>query len=147
MAAEEYRHTSFQGADCEFMDGEVVERNMGELPHSTVQMELGFLLRQLTPALGIQVKPEIRIQITPTRFRVADLAVWRPSTGTWWVRGIETVQWGKPGDVPAPADYNGDGRSDLAVWRPSTGVWWVHGVITAQWGKPGDVPAPGRPGA
>src|SRR5687767_3590530 len=77
MAAEEYRHTSFEGADCEFLDGEVVERNMGELPHSTVQMELGFILRQLTPTLGIQVKPEIRIQITPTRFRVADVAVWR----------------------------------------------------------------------
>ncbi|HEV2886301.1 MAG TPA: glycoside hydrolase family 3 N-terminal domain-containing protein [Jatrophihabitans sp.] len=70
----------------------------------------------------------------------SDLAVWRPSTGTWWVHGVVTAQWGKLGDVPVPADYNGDGRTDLAVWRPSTGTWWVHGVVTAQWGQPGDVP-------
>jgi len=72
-----------------------------------------------------------------------DVAVWRPSTGTWLVRGIETVQWGYPGDVPVPADYNGDGRTDLAVWRPSTGTWWVRGIETVQWGRPGDVPVTG----
>jgi len=77
MSVEEYKHTTFEGADCEFLDGEVVERNMGEIPHSTVQMELAFLLRLLTPSLGIQVKPEIRIQVSATRFRVADVAVWR----------------------------------------------------------------------
>ncbi len=70
----------------------------------------------------------------------SDLAVWRPSTGTWWVRGVQTVQWGKPGDVPVAHDYTGDGRSDLAVWRPSTGTWWVRGVQTVQWGRSGDVP-------
>jgi beta-N-acetylhexosaminidase len=70
----------------------------------------------------------------------SDLAVWRPSTGVWWVRGIGTVQWGLSGDVPVVGDYNGDGRIDLAVWRPSTGVWWVHGVLTAQWGKASDIP-------
>ena len=48
MDVEEYKRTTFEGADCEFLDGEVVERNMGELPHSTVQMEVAFLLRQLT---------------------------------------------------------------------------------------------------
>jgi len=83
MDVEEYKRTTFEGADCEFLDGEVVERNMGELPHSTVQMEVAFLLRLLTPALGIQVKPEIRIQISAKRFRVADVAVWRAgSIGT-----------------------------------------------------------------
>ena len=77
MDVEEYLRTSFEGADCEFLDGEVVERNMGELPHSTVQTDLCLLLLQLTAKLGIQVKLEIRIQINPRRFRVADIAVWR----------------------------------------------------------------------
>ena len=77
MDVEEYLRTSFEGSDCEYLDGEVVERNMGELPHADVQGNLLLLLRRLRPKLGIRVVPEIRIQIHSRRFRVADLAVWR----------------------------------------------------------------------
>jgi Uma2 family endonuclease len=72
----EYLRTSFEGPDCEYLDGEIVERNMGELPHGDVQLNLGTLLRQMRKQLGLRVVPEIRIQISPTRYRVADLAVW-----------------------------------------------------------------------
>ncbi|MCU1656438.1 MAG: glycoside hydrolase, family 3 domain protein, partial [Pseudonocardiales bacterium] len=47
-----------------------------------------------------------------------DLAIWRPANGTWYIRGIETVQWGQAGDVPVSGDFNGDGKTDLAIWRP-----------------------------
>ena len=41
----------------------------------------------------------------------ADLAVWRPSTGQWWVLGgpnsqQTTYQWGTSGDIPVPGDYS-----------------------------------------
>jgi Uma2 family endonuclease len=78
MDVEEYLRTSFDGADCEYLDGEVVERNMGELAHSTVQGRLIFLLMQMAASLGIQVKPEIRIPIHSRRYRVADIGVWKP---------------------------------------------------------------------
>src|SRR5258708_816133 len=77
MGVDEYLRTSFDGPDCEYLDGEVVERNMGELPHARVQGNLYYLLRTLESRLGIQVFPEIRIQINRTRYRVADVAVWR----------------------------------------------------------------------
>jgi Uma2 family endonuclease len=77
IAVEEYLKTSFDGPDCEYLDGEVVERNMGELEHADVQTTLAYLLRQLRRSLGIRVDTEIRIRITPTRYRVADVAVWR----------------------------------------------------------------------
>ena len=77
MDVEEYLQTSFEGPDREYLDGEVVERNMGELPHATVQGRLLYLLMQMAASLGIQVFPEIRIQIHPRRYRVADIAVWR----------------------------------------------------------------------
>lgn len=77
MDVAEYLHASFDGADCEYLDGEVVERNMGGVPHGDVQGNLYHALRQLRKTLGIRVIPEIRVQISSTRFRVADLAVWR----------------------------------------------------------------------
>ena len=70
-------------------------------------------------------------------------AVWRPSTGTWYVKGRPSVEWGLPDDVPVPGDYNGDGKIDLAVWRPSDGNWHIPGRSPVQWGRPGDMPVPG----
>lgn len=73
----EYLHSSFDGPDREYVDGEVIERNMGELPHARLQVELLYRLRSLANSMSLQVLAEIRIQVSPTRFRVADVAVWR----------------------------------------------------------------------
>ncbi len=59
-----------------------------------------------------------------------DYAVFRPSTGTWFVLpnggGAATgFNFGSPNDKLVPADYDGDGKTDYAVWR--VGVWyWVE---------------------
>lgn len=58
-----------------------------------------------------------------------DLAVWRPSTGIWYIQqstlGFKAMQWGVSGDKPVVGDFEGDGKIDIAVWRPSNGVWYV----------------------
>jgi Uma2 family endonuclease len=77
MSVEEYLGTSFEDADCDFVDGEIMERNVGELPHSAAQARLIVALSNLASSLGIQIRPEIRIQTQGTKFRVADIAVWR----------------------------------------------------------------------
>jgi Uma2 family endonuclease len=83
MTVEEYRRARFDGADRDYVDGEVVERNMGELPHARIQAELLIRLAGFAKGLGLQVLPEIRLQVAPTRFRVADVGVWRAgSIGT-----------------------------------------------------------------
>jgi Uma2 family endonuclease len=69
--------TSFEGSDCEYLDGEIAPRNWNDFPHADGQRNLIYLLAQLRPQLGIRVLPEITIKISPTRYRVADLAVWR----------------------------------------------------------------------
>ncbi|MBK8150258.1 MAG: hypothetical protein IPK58_19190 [Acidobacteria bacterium] len=57
----------------------------------------------------------------------ADLAVWRPLSGVWWVLGANqqttSQQWGLPADKPVPGDYDGDGKTDFAIWR--SGDWWI----------------------
>lgn len=59
-----------------------------------------------------------------------DYAIFRPSTGQWFIRntngavvwddGTGPQVWGGPGDIPVPGDYNGDGRHDLALYTPGT---------------------------
>jgi hypothetical protein len=59
----------------------------------------------------------------------SDITVFRPSTGTWYVRGWSasaTYVWGGGADIPVPGDYDGDGITDIAVFRPSTGTWYIR---------------------
>lgn len=65
----------------------------------------------------------------------ADLAVWRPSNGTFYVLGgpgsQQTSQgWGMAGDIPVPGDYDGDGKTDFAVVREGSTtnsplIWYI----------------------
>ena len=72
----------------------------------------------------------------------ADIAVWRPSTREWYVRGVSLTTYGLSTDKPVPADYDGDGTTDIAVWRPSTRGWYVRGVSPTTYGLSTDKPVP-----
>ena len=72
-----------------------------------------------------------------------DIAVYRPSTGTWYIRGVGKFVYGDRTDIPVPADYNGDGQTDIAVYRPSTGTWYIRGVGKFVYGVRTDIPVPG----
>jgi len=74
ISVEEYLRTSFR-PDCDYVDGEVVERNMGERDHSSLQMSILMFLGSRRTQLGIEVFPEQRVQISPRRFRVPDICV------------------------------------------------------------------------
>jgi hypothetical protein len=77
-----------------------------------------------------------------------DLSLFRPSNGTWYVRGAspDSTTYGTSGDIPVPADYDGDLKTDPAVFRPSNGTWYVHkssgGELSLAYGTSGDIPVP-----
>ncbi|MCP4219953.1 MAG: hypothetical protein GY765_35305 [bacterium] len=73
----------------------------------------------------------------------ADIAIFRPSTGRWCIKGIPSQRWGAPGDIPVPGDYDGDGTTDIAIFRPSIGRWCIKGIPSQRWGASGDIPVPG----
>ncbi|UCE42955.1 MAG: hypothetical protein JSV17_08415 [Candidatus Aminicenantes bacterium] len=73
----------------------------------------------------------------------SDIAFWRPSDGTWYIRNIDTISYGTEGDIPVSGDYNGDGETDIAVWRPYNGMWYIKGIGAHSYGTLGDIPIPG----
>jgi len=54
---------------------------------------------------------------------VTDVAIYRPATGEWYVRGQFTVQWGASGDIPVPATTTGWRRRPDSVTDINRGVY------------------------
>jgi len=74
ISVSEYLHTSYQ-PDCDYVDGVIEERNLGELDHAEVQRALILWLSQREREWRIRTVPEIRVQTSPTRFRIADICI------------------------------------------------------------------------
>jgi len=74
MTVREYLATSFR-PDCDYVDGEIVERNLGERDHSRLQAAIIIYFGARRKEWGIEVFPEQRVQVSPTRFRVPDVCV------------------------------------------------------------------------
>ena len=86
----------------------------------------------------------------------ADLAIWRQSTGYYWVMSgsasgnysnYYAVGWGVNGDIPVPGDFDGDGKTDFSIFRPSTGEWYVNrssdgSYFSTTFGVSTDIPKP-----
>src|SRR4051794_16065793 len=74
VSVEEYLNTSYE-SDCDYVDGEIVERNVGEWDHSRLQGAFIGYFRQAEKQTGLLVAPELRVQVMPTRFRVPDVCL------------------------------------------------------------------------
>jgi Uma2 family endonuclease len=72
VPVEEYLSTSYD-PDVEFVDGVLVERNVGDWLHSLVQSNILVSLRKKYPHL--KVVAELRSKITDTRYRIPDVTV------------------------------------------------------------------------
>jgi Uma2 family endonuclease len=72
----EYLRTSYS-PDCDYVNGEVQQRNLGELDHSDLQLRFIKLLSTDANEAHIRVNPEVRVQVGPARFRVPDVCVRR----------------------------------------------------------------------
>ncbi len=69
-----YLKSSFE-PDAEYVDGVIEERPMGENEHSSWQHALQIWFGQHAKEWGIRVRPELRVQVSSSRFRVPDVAL------------------------------------------------------------------------
>jgi Uma2 family endonuclease len=74
VSVEEYLETVYR-PDCDYIDGEIVERNVGEFDHGRMQTLMSYYLVGRERQWGITVVTELRVQVKPTRFRVPDITV------------------------------------------------------------------------
>jgi beta-propeller repeat-containing protein len=72
----------------------------------------------------------------------SDIAIFRPNSGLWAVRGVTRVYFGGSADNPLPGDYDGDGTSDCAIFRGSSGLWAARGATRVYFGGTSDEPIP-----
>jgi Uma2 family endonuclease len=78
VSVEEYLSTSYS-PDREYLDGRIVERNLGEKTHSAIQRNLVVWFANRRKELGVVVFPEQRVQVSPTRFRIPDVTIVKTS--------------------------------------------------------------------
>ena len=86
----------------------------------------------------------------------SDIAVFRPSSGSWYILKSSTnftggagYAWGASTNLPVTGDFDGDGKHDISVFRASSGHWFIlksstnfTTSLTYQWGGGGDRPVP-----
>ena len=70
----EYLGNNFR-PDREYVDGEIRERNVGKYEHARVQALLTRWFGNHEQQRGVQVVTEQRVQVSPTRVRIPDVAL------------------------------------------------------------------------
>ena len=74
LSLENYLESAYE-PDCDYVDGHLEERNVGEWDHSRLQLKIGaYFLGKYEP-LGMRVVPELRLRVTSDRVRIPDVCV------------------------------------------------------------------------
>lgn len=144
ISVAEYLRTAYS-PDCDYVDGEVQERNLGELDHSALQGELLYYFRSRKKQWRVFVYPEQRLQISPTRFRIPDVCVYvgeAPKEQIFRTPPFICIEVLSPEDRTSRFqqridDYLAFGVRYVWVIDPATRRAWVHTKDGAQESKDG----------
>ena len=77
ISVREYLNTSYS-PDCDYVDGEVRQRNLGEMDHALLQSLICTAFLNKREEWSVVALVEQRVQVAAQRFRVPDVAVLRP---------------------------------------------------------------------
>jgi Uma2 family endonuclease len=79
ITVREYLTTSYR-PDCDYVDGQIEERNVGEFDHALLQTLLAQIFMNNREVWGVLALTDVRVQVKATRFRVPDVTVLRAGT-------------------------------------------------------------------
>src|SRR3984957_4657544 len=124
VSVEDYLSTSYS-PDREYLDGWIVERNLGEKTHSTIQRNLIFCFTTRRKELGVEAYPEQRVQVSPTRFLLCIEILSTDDTMVYMQEKLTTT---------CNSEFPTSGSSILAcakatwpprpaLWKPNPGCW------------------------
>ncbi len=74
VSVEEYLDSVYR-PDVDFINGELLERNVGELSHGTVQLNVASWLKGRSGLWRTKVVVEVRVRISERRYRIPDVMV------------------------------------------------------------------------
>ncbi len=143
VSVEEYLGTSYPDGDCEYVDSEIVERNVGEIDHADLQSRLVVYLLTHYPQFWAAVA--VRMHVAPARIRVPDavlVAGPRPAGNVVTAPPHLVVEVLSPDDRAAAVqekidDYLAFGIPYVWVVNPRTGRGHVHTTEAAREAKDG----------
>jgi Uma2 family endonuclease len=129
ISIEEYLRTSYH-PDCDFVDGLIEERNVGERDHNRLQIVLGAWFLAHEKEWNIYVLPEQRTHVSPSRVRIPDVCLLRgdaPNEQVLTTPPLLCVEILSPEDrLPRIArimdDYAGMGVPNLWILDPKDRV-------------------------
>jgi len=75
VSEQEYLTTSYE-PDCEYDEGVLMERNVGEQPHSILETAFGSFFFERRKRFRIRALTEQRIRIAPRKYRIPDVCVY-----------------------------------------------------------------------
>ena len=131
ISVEEYLHTAYR-PDVEYVDGEIQERNVGEIEHARMIKAVLTWFIQHEKEWQVEALSDVRVQISADRFRIPDICV---STASSHDRKIVTTAPLLVVEVLSPedridryqqriTDYRAMGIHGIWVLDPETNRGW-----------------------
>ncbi len=131
VSLETYLNTRYR-PDCDFVDGELQGRNNCLQPHSAAMAMLGGMLFPDAQSAGMRAALSCRVKIHETRYRVADICVYKPMPADTEAEVVPalcvevvSVEQSVTDMTERVADYLMLGVADVWLWDPARRQAWV----------------------
>ena len=131
VSVQEYLGTHYR-PDVEYIDGEIQERNVGEIEHARMILAVLRWLLSRSQEWQIESLPDVRVQVRRERFRVPDVCVCAASSSD---TGIVTTPPLVVVEVLSPEDRIANYQERIADYLDMgvRGVWVIDPQTRRGW--------------